>query len=153
MSIEIIGGMAAPPPDSSEPDEQDDGDKRYGWYIACNGRIVLAADKTVISGWGTDEWPMWHRQYSGFLGLILFTGVRRVGTAFDHNQTKCGHDVRGLPEGSPTHAGRNAENESHYTNTRKQALEEAKAKRREGGLFGIDLLSFARLDAVKLPAL
>ena len=41
VSIEIIGGMAAPPPDSSEPDEQDDGDKRYGWYIACNGRIVF----------------------------------------------------------------------------------------------------------------
>lgn len=35
VSVEIIAGMTA-------PDEQDDSDKRYGWYAACSGRIVLA---------------------------------------------------------------------------------------------------------------
>lgn len=60
VSVQLIGGMAAPPPDSADPDENEDGDKRFGWYIACNGRIVLAADKTVVSGWGTDDWPQWH---------------------------------------------------------------------------------------------
>lgn len=75
VAVEILAGMAAAPPDSSDPDFDDDGEKRYGWYVICNGRIVLAADKTSISGWGTDEWPQWHRQYSGFIGLILFTSA------------------------------------------------------------------------------
>ena len=52
VMVEIIGGMAAPPPESIDPDDANDGDKRFGWYVACNGRIVLAADKTTVSGWG-----------------------------------------------------------------------------------------------------
>ena len=75
VSVEIIGGMSAPPPENTEPEEDDDGDKRFGWYVVCNGRIVLAADKTTIAGWGTDDWPQWHRQYSGFVGIILFTAA------------------------------------------------------------------------------
>ena len=73
VSVEIIGGMAAPPPEDLHPDETDSGERRFGWYIACNGRIVLAADKTTVSGWGTQEWPQWHRQYSGFIGIVLFS--------------------------------------------------------------------------------
>ena len=73
VTVEIIGGMAAPPPESMDPDETADGDKRFGWYVACNGRIVLAADKTSVSGWGTPNWPQWHHQYSGFIGIVIFT--------------------------------------------------------------------------------
>ena len=73
VSIEMLGGMAAPPPDSVEPDDRFDGDKRFGWYVACNGRIVMAADKSSIAGWGTSDWPQWHRQYAGFIGIVLFT--------------------------------------------------------------------------------
>lgn len=57
VSVEIIGGMASVPSDSTEPSERHDGDKKFGWYVACNGRIVLAADKSTISGWGTSGWP------------------------------------------------------------------------------------------------
>ena len=62
VSIEMLGGMAAPPPDSVEPDDRFDGDKRFGWYVACNSRIVMAADKSSVAGWGTSDWPQWHRQ-------------------------------------------------------------------------------------------
>lgn len=73
VSVEIIAGMAGPPPEGTEPDERIDAEKAYGWYIACNGRIVLAADRTSVSGWGTPDWPQWHYQYAGFLGIVLFT--------------------------------------------------------------------------------
>jgi hypothetical protein len=66
--------MAAPPPESLEPEEDDTkGDKRFGWYVVCNGRVVLAADKTSASVWGIGNWQQWHRQYSGFIGIVLFS--------------------------------------------------------------------------------
>lgn len=79
VKVEIIGGMAAEPPDDVNPTEDDRSDRRYGWYIACNGRMVLAADKTQLSGWGTDGWQLWHRQYSGFLGVVHFTSPNADG--------------------------------------------------------------------------
>lgn len=77
--VELLAGMAASPPDSTEPTEDfDESLNRSGWYVVCNGRIVLAADKTVTTGWGTEGWPQWHPQYSGFMGLIVFSS-RRAG--------------------------------------------------------------------------
>ena len=72
VTVEVIGGMSSTPPDSVEPSA--DGKKRspFGWYIICNGRVVLAADKTEISGWG-DTLPKWHTQYNGFIGLVMFS--------------------------------------------------------------------------------
>ena len=52
VSVELIVGMAAPPPDNSDPDEQDDGDKRFGWYVACNGRIVRSCGQDDSVGLG-----------------------------------------------------------------------------------------------------
>lgn len=73
VTVEIIGGMADVPPDSLEPSENEKRRDPYGWYVICNGRVVLAADKTEISGWGSPGWPKWHPQYAGFVGLIVFS--------------------------------------------------------------------------------
>ncbi len=43
-----------------------------GWYVACNGRLVVAADKTDLTGWGTGALPEFHSKYRGFVGLALF---------------------------------------------------------------------------------
>ncbi len=148
VSIEIIGGMAAPPPENSDPDEQDDSDKRYGWYVVCNGRIVLAADKTTISGWGVDDWPSWHRQYSGFIGIILFTAANAA--ALPLTTTKRSVDTsseiyrRARPRmREVTRAWIN------YTNARKQALEEA--KRKESEAQAVSIYQVNRQAAVRLP--
>ena len=73
VTVEIIGGMTDVPPDSNEPSENEKKSNAYGWYVICNGRVVLAADKTEISGWGSPKWPKWHPQYAGFVGLIVFS--------------------------------------------------------------------------------
>lgn len=125
VTVEIIGGMAAPPPDNSDPDVEDEGERRYGWYVVCNGRIVLAADKTAIAGWGTDEWPQWHRQYSGFIGIILFTAAN--AGALPLTTTKRSVDTssevyrRARPKMREV-----TRSWIDYTNSRKQSLEEAK---------------------------
>ncbi|MCW8130300.1 MAG: ATP-binding protein [Planctomycetota bacterium] len=46
-----------------------------GWYVFCNGRLVLGADQTIKTGWGEGGGriiPKWHGQYSRFFGLIFF---------------------------------------------------------------------------------
>ena len=55
IHVELLAGMAAAPPDSSDAaDDFDDALNRSGWYVVCNGRIVLAADMTSVKGWGTE---------------------------------------------------------------------------------------------------
>jgi len=43
-----------------------------GWYIICNGRVVLAADKSEKSGWNTPALPQFHSKYTAFIGLVFF---------------------------------------------------------------------------------
>ena len=74
VGIEVIAGMHAPPPDDNEP-ESSRQDQTSGWYIVCNGRVVLAADRTGATGWGLNDFPRWHAQYSGFIGMVLFTAA------------------------------------------------------------------------------
>jgi hypothetical protein len=43
-----------------------------GWYILCNGRGIVLADKTPRTGWGTSFLPSFVSKYRGFIGLVLF---------------------------------------------------------------------------------
>jgi len=42
-----------------------------GWYAACNGRLVVAADKTELTGWGIGM-GTFVPKYRGFIGLVFF---------------------------------------------------------------------------------
>ena len=48
-----------------------------GWYIYCNGRLVVRADRTSVTGWGTAPpdggrgLPAWHNQYRRFRGYLF----------------------------------------------------------------------------------
>lgn len=46
-----------------------------GWYVACNGRVVLTADQSRVTGWDTvisDGLPKYHNQFSRFRGYAMF---------------------------------------------------------------------------------
>jgi len=45
---------------------------KAGWYVFCNGRLVVAADKSDLTGWGIPPLPAWHSKYRGFVGMALF---------------------------------------------------------------------------------
>ena len=71
VQVEIIAGMAGSPPDDLEPSERD---SNYdGWFVICNDRVVLPADKTASTVWGDEGFPNWHYQYYGFMGMVLFS--------------------------------------------------------------------------------
>lgn len=148
--IEIFAGMAAPPPESSDPDAEDEAEKRYGWYVVCNGRIVLAADRTTVSGWGTDGWPQWHYQYSGFIGIILFTAANAA--ALPLTTTKRSVDTSSEIYRRARPKMREVTRKwVDYTNARKQALEEA--KRAEAVAQPVSIYQVPKQQAVKLPTL
>ncbi|WP_298148553.1 ATP-binding protein [Flavobacterium sp.] len=46
--------------------------KTSGWYIYCNDRLVLEADQSHITLWGTTGIPKWHPDYVMFKGIIFF---------------------------------------------------------------------------------
>ena len=43
-----------------------------GWYVFCNGRMVLEADKSRATGWGGGSLPQWHTKYGHFVGYVHF---------------------------------------------------------------------------------
>ncbi|AFY46232.1 histidine kinase [Nostoc sp. PCC 7524] len=44
-----------------------------GWYIFCNERMVLEADQTEITGWGTKAgFPKYHADFAFFRGYAFF---------------------------------------------------------------------------------
>jgi len=43
-----------------------------GWYIACNGRLIVAADKDERTGWGGGGMPTFVPKYRGFVGIVFF---------------------------------------------------------------------------------
>ncbi|KRE63763.1 ATP-binding protein [Nostocoides sp. Soil756] len=150
VTVEILAGMVSVPPDSAEPDEND---RRKidpsGWYILCNGRVVLAADTSNLTGWG-EELPRWHRQYSGFAGIALFSAARAADLPM--TTTKRSVDV--------SHAVyRRALARMHeptrtwisYTNARKFDLDEA--KHRERSAEPKELVAVEARPTVRVPTL
>jgi hypothetical protein len=66
VSIKIMASFAAK-----------DESKRWtteaaGWYILCNGRVIVAADKTELTGWTGRILPVFQPKYRGFVGVALF---------------------------------------------------------------------------------
>jgi hypothetical protein len=72
VDVELWAG-AASAADNTRPDSDDDEDaSAWGWYVLCNNRVVLAADKSDRTGWGMAAFPQWHPQYNGFIGIVSF---------------------------------------------------------------------------------
>jgi hypothetical protein len=58
--------------DTDDPDEFQGGNLA-GWYLVCNGRMLLFADRTRLTGWG-QEVADYHPQYRRFRGYVFLNG-------------------------------------------------------------------------------
>jgi hypothetical protein len=49
-------------------------DKSAGWFIFCNGRTVVSADKTRLTGWSNPgaELPIFQPKHRPFVGTVFF---------------------------------------------------------------------------------
>lgn len=76
VQVEIRAGLG-----ESNPDEA-------GWYIFCNGRLVLEANTEEVTGWDGETIPKFHGEYNRFRGLVNF--VSDDPGALPWNTTKTG---------------------------------------------------------------
>ncbi|MCR9125448.1 MAG: ATP-binding protein [Rhodobacteraceae bacterium] len=67
VDVRIVVGLGDPIP------------KQAGWYVVCNGRVILDADRRPETGWGYVEenadrpnLPSFHNQFSRFRGIVYF---------------------------------------------------------------------------------
>ena len=61
VSVKIIAGL------SSKDDK-----KSNGWFIFCNGRMILEGDKTENTGWGNGMLRKFHASTNRFVGFVYF---------------------------------------------------------------------------------
>ena len=64
VTVELWCGLGKPDSHSSARAES-------GWYVFCNGRMLLEADKTTATGWGVEDdesIPAYHPQFNDFRG-------------------------------------------------------------------------------------
>lgn len=63
---------------------------KAGWYIYCNGRLVVYADKSSLTGWG-DGVQQFHNNMAEFRGYVYFESNNLLELPW--NTTKTGVDV------------------------------------------------------------
>ncbi|WP_420612271.1 ATP-binding protein [Candidatus Spongiisocius sp.] len=47
-------------------------DATSGWFVLCNGRTVVSADKSSLTGWGSYGLPIHQPKHRPFLGIVMF---------------------------------------------------------------------------------
>jgi hypothetical protein len=47
-------------------------ERNSGWFVFCNGRAVLFADKSLLTGWGGGGLPIFQPKHRPFLGTVFF---------------------------------------------------------------------------------
>lgn len=79
VNISVIAGIAP----KGEPENA-------GWYVYCNGRLVIFADKTQLTGWGEDQVRQYHPSLAFFRGFVFFESSNLEKLPW--NTTKTGVD-------------------------------------------------------------
>lgn len=89
--VKILGGIAPREGEKYPPE-------KAGWYIYCNGRLIVAADKTSLTTWKDMEnkssGVVFHNNYAGFRGVVYFNS--KFPERLPWNTTKTGLDETSL---------------------------------------------------------
>jgi len=71
--------------------------RQAGWYIICNGRIVLEADRRAETGWGLVEEssvviPNFHNQFARFRGIVFIDSEDSARVPWNTTKTDIDQD-------------------------------------------------------------
>jgi len=77
VDVKLYAGTIAPPKRDQDADPEDDGRAENfqdpgdaGWYLFCNDRLLLVADRSLVTGWGNPA-AAYHPQYRLFRGFVF----------------------------------------------------------------------------------
>ncbi len=79
VDVKLYAGTVAPPKRDKNADPEDEGQAENfqdpgdaGWYLFCNDRLLLVADRTPLTGWGNPA-AAYHPQYRSFRGFVYLS--------------------------------------------------------------------------------
>lgn len=79
VDVKLYAGTVAPPKRDKDSDPEDEGQAENfqdpgdaGWYLFCNDRLLLVADRTSLTGWGNPA-AAYHPQYRSFRGFVYLS--------------------------------------------------------------------------------
>lgn len=78
VEVSLYAGTVAPPRRERESDADEDQAENFqdpgdaGWYLFCNDRLLLAADRSSVTGWGNPA-AAYHPQYRLFRGFVYLS--------------------------------------------------------------------------------
>ena len=89
VRVKIVAGIAP-----KDPGEKRNAPEKAGWYIYCNGRQVVSADKTGLTTWkdvdGINKEISYNNTYASFRGMVFFESENPEKLPW--NTTKTGID-------------------------------------------------------------
>lgn len=148
VHVRVLAGIVDRLPDDV-PDELLP-DDRFGWFVVCNRRVVLAADKTEKTIWGDDRFNVWHGQYNGFAGFVFFSSDDQrklpwttTKRELDSNSALYRRAIERMKAVSKVFID--------YTNRRKADLEAA--QKAEATIKLVNISEFKQQQTLKLPTL
>jgi hypothetical protein len=81
VDVELAMGLYEQLPTEQEQEESEKGTRNKesaGWTIICNDRVVVAADKTRLTGWGEAGVPAYHSQFIALAGVVTFRSTDAI---------------------------------------------------------------------------
>ncbi len=101
VSVNLVMGLYEKLPTDKEQEDSEKGVRNKesaGWTIICNDRVVVAADKTRLTGWGEAGVPAYHSQFIALAGIVVFKSndaiklpVTTTKRGIDQNSELFGH--------------------------------------------------------------
>jgi hypothetical protein len=98
VDVTIACGFYRKMPSVEEVEEEKESPKiphtaeAAGWTIICNDRVVMYADKSHRTGWGTGTVPRFHNQFIAIGGIVIFHS--KNPTLLPLNTTKRGIEMQ-----------------------------------------------------------
>nr|WP_295784134.1 ATP-binding protein [Rhodoferax sp.] len=101
VTVNLMMGLYEKLPTDQEQEDSEKGVRNKdtaGWTIVCNDRVVVAADKTRLTGWGEASVPAYHSQFIALAGVVIFRSndaiklpVTTTKRGIDQNSELFGH--------------------------------------------------------------
>lgn len=67
---------------------------RAGWFVICNGRTVVSADQSKLTGWGGGgtSLPIFQPKHRPFLGIVFLVSENAVKLPWDTTKSRINED-------------------------------------------------------------
>ena len=85
VTCKIIAGLGTPIADKYR-------ERGSGWFVFCNGRTVISADKSPLTGWNNNGLPIFQPKHRPFLGTVYFVSKFSERLPWDTTKSRINED-------------------------------------------------------------